>query len=197
MSRLARVVVALAVVLTWSIAEAAPASACSCASLTEQEALERADVVFSATLLKIRTPGGERWSSTDPERFVFEVDTVYKGRAHVQQSVVTARDGASCGLELVGAGPFLVFATTGPDGMTTRSTEPGELHANLCGGSRALTAAPPSSFGIGQPPMAGTAPVAPATGAEGEARLLWSASGAVAAVVLGRLVWLVAARRRR
>ena len=74
------------------------------------------------------------------------VDRVYKGEAKAKQSVVTAREGASCGLELTGRGPFLVFATKDP--QFDLEGDAGEVYSSLCSGSRALLDAPvPPSFG--------------------------------------------------
>jgi hypothetical protein len=55
------------------------------------------------------------------------VDRVYKGQATSTQVVTTHSSGASCGLEISGPGPFLVFADQEQSGLT----------ANLCGGTRA------------------------------------------------------------
>jgi hypothetical protein len=192
--RLWRVVVAVVLVLGWLFVHSPPASACSCASLTEEDALESADVVFSASLVEIRTPAGEAWSSTDPERFIFEVDRVYKGEARVRQSVVTARDGSSCGLELAGEGPFLVFAQRDPDGLASGTAGAGELHANLCGGSRTLTPESTRSFGAGEPPSVGTSPIGSA--GESDTPVGWYAAAVAAATALGGVTGLVAWRRR-
>jgi len=78
---------------------AAPASACSCASIATAEQFAAAD-------------------------------TVQKGSAAPSQAVLSAASGASCGLELAGDGPFLVFATRDDDGV---------LRADLCGGTAELT----------------------------------------------------------
>lgn len=148
-----------------------PASACSCAGVSDRGAFDRADAVFTGDLVNIVTPGGETYSSTDPERFVFEVDAVYKGDALSRQSIVTAREGASCGLEISGRGPFLVFATThDSDGGLVEGAKPGELYSNLCSGTRAESAsAVPALFGRGHPPRqapegipSGAAPLADA-----------------------------------
>jgi hypothetical protein len=63
-----------------------------------------------------------------------------QGQDDRPQTVLTARDGESCGLEIQGPGPFVVFATT-TDSIVTGAAE-GELYANLCGGTRAVGAAP-------------------------------------------------------
>lgn len=132
--------------------------ACSCGPLTDQQALEFADAVFVGSLAEIITPPGGNYSSDDPERFVFEVDAVYRGQVFARQSVVTARDGASCGLEISGTGPFLVFARA-PDTSTDDAVD-GELTSSLCSGTRAVEpAGPPVGFGDASPPLPGASPV--------------------------------------
>ncbi|WP_299952965.1 hypothetical protein [uncultured Modestobacter sp.] len=114
---------------------APPAAACSCAAATTLEQFEAADVVFTGTLLSrevLHPPGGVR-SSGDPALHVFTVDSLHKGAASAEQPVVSADSGASCGLELRGDGPFLVFATDPADAPE------GQLAAGLCGGTTPLT----------------------------------------------------------
>jgi len=154
-----RALTVLAAVAVGLVGAAPPAAACSCASFNDDEALAASQVAFVGELLEVRTPSsGEAWSSADPERFVFAVDRVYKGEANATQSVVTAREGASCGLELMGRGPFLVFATTDP--QLHLDGDDGEVYSSLCSGSRELVTAPvPSSFGDGQAPFAGSSPI--------------------------------------
>ena len=118
-------------------------------------------MVFTGELVEIRTPPPARWSTSSghPERFIFAVDRVYKGTAFDEQSVVTAMEGASCGLEISGPGPFIVFAHTDPGDWVEQGAE-GELYANLCGGTRAVDAAGvPASFGAGTLPGEGPSPV--------------------------------------
>jgi hypothetical protein len=142
-----------AAVVVFILAMPQEALACSCAELDDTEAFERADVVFTGTLTEIITPGGDLVVSSDPERFVFVVDDVFKGQAQSSQSVVTARDGASCGLEIGGPGPFVVFARLESDGLTTGAVE-GEVYSDLCSGTRALTdGAVLASFGGSTPPI--------------------------------------------
>jgi hypothetical protein len=134
------------------------AAACSCGVLTDEEALEYADAVFIGTLAEVITPGGTSYSSADPERFVFEVDEVFRGEVFAHQSVVTARDGASCGLEISGPGPFLVFAVT--DDAFTGGAVDGELYSNLCSGTRELAStAVPAGWGDSSPPIVGASPI--------------------------------------
>ena len=119
----------------WAVAPAA--SACSCVAATTAEQVERADVVFTGTLVSRevvpRVPGLR--SSDDPAVHVFAVQTVLKGTASARQEVVSADSSASCGLALAGDGPFLVHAGETPGGP------PGQLTATLCGGTAPADAA--------------------------------------------------------
>jgi hypothetical protein len=140
------------------VGTAHPAAACSCATLSTSESFDNADVVFTGDLIEVRTPSGDTFSSADPERFVFDVDQVYKGETMARQSVVTPREGGSCGLELVGRGPFLVFASTEP--TFDLSGEAGELYSHLCTGSRSLAeAGVPTAYGAGSQPTAGASAI--------------------------------------
>lgn len=158
----------LRVMLLWMVATVSFAAfvlgtservgACSCAAFTDEEALENADAAFTGTLVEIITPKADTYSSTDPERFVFAVDEVFKGEVFARQSVLTARDGASCGLEIHGPGPFVVFADES-DSITSGAAD-GELYSNLCSGTRVVTTdALPASFGTASAPAAGASPI--------------------------------------
>jgi hypothetical protein len=128
--------------------------ACSCFEFTDREAFESADTVFTGVLLgtELGSDTGPVYSTGDPERFFFDVDKVFKGDATGQQTIVTARDGASCGLEVAGRGPFVVFAYLKGDGIVGGAVD-GELYSNLCSGTRALSAGDlPASFGEGRSP---------------------------------------------
>jgi hypothetical protein len=160
--RHAGVLVALTLVtgLGALVVRAEPAWACTCAAVSDQEAFDRADVVFT----------GE-WVETDPGvpapfdqpdegvRLLFEVDEVYAGHAFERQSVVSWAFGESCGLQLDGAGPYLVFART-TAGPTDPAIAEGEVVSDLCSGTRPLVGgAVPTSFGQALAPRPGTSPV--------------------------------------
>lgn len=143
-----------------AVARAQPASACSCPTVSDQAAFERADVVFT----------GE-WVETDPGvpapfdqpdegvRLVFEVEEVYAGQPYERQSVVSWAFGEACGLELDGAGPHLVFART-TAGPSDPQIAEGEVVSDLCSGTRPLgSGAVPASFGAPTAPRAGPSPV--------------------------------------
>jgi hypothetical protein len=115
----------LLVLAGWVLAPAA--SACSCAGATATEHALRADAVFSGRLVEREVVGGTRDGTA---LHVFAVDTVHAGEVSARQGVVSAASGASCGLELTGDGPFLVFATR----------EDGRLAAGLCSGTGPWTA---------------------------------------------------------
>jgi hypothetical protein len=111
----------LLLVLTgWVLAPAA--SACSCTGGTAADHALRADAVFSGRLVDREVVGGTALH-------VFAVDTVYAGEVSARQGVLSPASGASCGLELAGEGPFLVFADREDD----------RLAAGLCGGTAAWT----------------------------------------------------------
>lgn len=156
--RLARVLLLTLAVGGAVAVPAAPAAACSCAPTTDTAARATADAVFVGEVVARRdTPAkGGVLSSVDPAVFVVKVSRVYKGRVFATQEVVTARLGASCGLELPPAGPalFFAFATGAP--LVEGDLEPGQLSSHLCSGTRAAVAAP-ASWGPGEPPVARSA----------------------------------------
>ncbi|MPY76920.1 MAG: hypothetical protein GEV04_00190 [Actinophytocola sp.] len=121
---------------------AAPALACSCAPMTDEEYVESADVIFSGKLIDRKEPV-PLTSSMDPATLTFEVSDVYKGQVGRMAQVRTANSGASCGLEIEGEGPFLVF---------TEFDDNGGLTASLCGGTREMPEQPPAALGDGRPP---------------------------------------------
>src|SRR5918995_7014499 len=91
---------------------ARPAAACSCAVMSEARKAAYADAIFVGTLIdrRIGEPTGAVTSSTHMAVWTFEVSRAYKGTVSKRQEIATAMSGASCGLELSGPGPFLVFA---------------------------------------------------------------------------------------
>lgn len=96
------------------------AGACSCLPIDLARDLPRADGAFVGTLLERREPPPTAvQSSADPVTLVFRVEQVYKGDIENRVEVVTARDGASCGLE-VGIGQRIGLLLE-RDGGTWRS----------------------------------------------------------------------------
>lgn len=190
----------LVCVATLAIGSARPAGACSCEVPTDQQALGRADAAFTGALVDVVAPTEALVSSADPERFVFEVDEVFKGPVTARQTVVTPRGGESCGLEISGPGPHLVFAFE--DSGLTSGAEEGELYSHLCSGTRLLAdAAVPDSF-MGSPPAPGgrtppgSATESASTRPDGGATTPWVplAIGAGALLLVVAAVWRRRAR---
>jgi hypothetical protein len=104
----------------------AAAQACSCVGGDVSTYADRADVVFTGTLVEIAPPPKRLfWSSGDPATYSFDVDRVHQGQVGPSAEVRSAVSGASCGLEGMQTGSrYVVFATLA-DG----------LWANLCGGT--------------------------------------------------------------
>ena len=119
---------------------AGPAYACSCTGTSVAEAYQRAEAVFTGRLESREARGGRNGSSGDTALHVFAVDRVFLGEVHQRQGVLSADSGASCGLELRGPGPFLVFAGSGTTGVGPAPRR-GQLAADLCGGSAPVTPA--------------------------------------------------------
>lgn len=156
-ARLVAVVSALAVATAVIVVlAAAPAAACSCAGpFTDAEAAASAEAVFVGRQVGRRTLDSDVFSSSDPVVLTFAVSAVYKGSVAERQEVVTARHGASCGLEVFGSGDHLVFASGSARGEPQLG--PGQLSANLCGGTRAVSDKPPAAaLGRPQPPATAT-----------------------------------------
>jgi len=136
---------------------ATPAFACSCVGGTDAEHARRADAVFVGRVDETLT------GSTSA---TFVVDEVFKGDVHTYTDLVTASGGpAACGLEFVRGQTMVVFARYGDANDTLADTEPGQLVADLCNGTRTLGvvgSAPIKIAAPGYAPVAGTsAPAEP------------------------------------
>ena len=112
---------ALLLVLASIWAVPARAYACSCAAASDERYVSSADVIFTGRIDDDR-------SDQQTRTITFVVERIYKGDAGPRQVISTSASGASCGLEIGGPGTFLVFANA--------VDEPGQLKANLCGGTR-------------------------------------------------------------
>jgi hypothetical protein len=148
------VTVGIAIVAASTWAQGGPAAACSCAESSEVESFGLASAVFVGEVIDVWSqppPKSGEYSSDLPRWFTFSTTAVYKGDAFEEQSVRTVVDGASCGMELGGRGPFLIFAVGPRDG--------GELRSGLCDGNRAIGTTPvPDAFGAPRQPLAGPSP---------------------------------------
>ncbi len=190
------VTVALLTVAVLEANTAAPASACSCVSTTDEAAFDQADVVFVGTVTDRVTPG-DGTSGADDSTWQFSVTRLFKGDAPAAADVVTSGSGGSCGLELQGSGPFLVFAS-----LRNRD----QLTSGLCSGSRPITADVPAAFGSGRSPSSAdsppttvttlTTPAVPAAVETDGANAGWWVAGALALGALLLAGMVVGLRRR-
>ena len=156
-------------------------------------AFDRADAVFIGRVVAREPRRPFPWvfsSSTDPTVWTFEVTRVYKGEVRRRQEVVSPISGASCGLELRGSGPFVVYANHDAAGPVPAPGE-GQLAAHLCGGSGPVTAEIRRTFA--QVPA--TRP-APAT-ERGDGWLVVGLSTTAGIGVLAAAAWWLWRRRRR
>lgn len=182
---------------------ARPAAACSCAVMSEAKKAAYADAIFVGTLIdrRIGQPSGAATISTQMAVWTFEVSRVYKGAVSRRQEIATAMSGASCGLELSGPGPFLVFARRPNDPVAKswwgdRQLDPGQYVSHLCLGSRALSdGGEPTVDG---PPPSSPAPApSPAPASSPGPAGVATGVGALAAVVAAALGVAVLRKRRR
>jgi hypothetical protein len=177
---------------------ASPASACECVTRTTAEYFADGDAVFTGRLLsrEVRHPNDPQRSSADPAVHLFAVDGVFKGRVHEVQAVLSAESGASCGLEVSGDGPVLVFATRSAD------LPAGGFAATLCGGTAPLTPALAGDLeslaGPAVPPASDPEdPGVEASGAQpGPVRPALTVAGAFVLLLAGALVQRRWGRRR-
>ncbi|CAB4561164.1 unannotated protein [freshwater metagenome] len=133
------------------------AHACSCMNPLEMldEMMASSDAVFVGTVVEIRRPE-IAMSSMAESRFVFEVEQVFQGSVRELQSIVTASDGASCGIELSRGATALVFAREKGFDVTP---DAGEFESSLCGVVAEPSAAALAPLGEGRAPTPGASPI--------------------------------------
>jgi hypothetical protein len=136
-------------------AQTGPALACSCVRSSVSDQVAAADVVATGTLTKVTDPsrGDAVIRSVDPLRYRIDVDHTYKGPPAAQLTFVSARFGASCGLE----GMQLDHRYR----LFLQRDSSDRLSADLCGGTAPATApiqtdiarvtGPPRAASAGQP----------------------------------------------
>ena len=117
--------------------------ACSCAQMSQEEALSNADVAFVGVVAAIDDPGvGPLVNSGEQLRYTFAVESEIKGELASTIGLFSARSGASCGQEFALAQRWRVFAYV---------DETGRLGSGLCSGNELLAedapipAQPPTS----------------------------------------------------
>ncbi|HET7082642.1 MAG TPA: hypothetical protein VFJ00_02900 [Candidatus Limnocylindria bacterium] len=123
--------------------------ACSCPQMDRAAALGSADVAFVGVVASIDDPSvGPMVSSGDPLRYSFAVEKAIKGELSDTVGVLSARSGASCGMEFALAQRWRVFAYV---------DETGHLQSHLCSGNELLAEGvpvPPSTPEPTPPPVA-------------------------------------------
>jgi hypothetical protein len=150
--RLARSLVAAAVLSAVFVWSTPTAGACTCVDSSEQERVEATDVVFEATVTATEV------LSDDLALWTFDVARVYKGDARETVLVYAPARSGACALDLVTGTAYLVFADV-IDGSETDPGYPiGDLKAGLCGGHREVALGPLDA----DPPLEPVAPIADA-----------------------------------
>lgn len=144
---LASMVAAVVLALGMAMLPVHRAMACSCAELTDKQAMAAASVVFEGVVVREPNQILEGIvSSGDPVRFEFGVQDVLKGGSLPDRlEVETARSSPSCGAGFAQGERWRVFA---------HGTAPDHLSSHLCSGNRLLeehAAIPPSTNGDGWP----------------------------------------------
>ena len=130
-------------------APTARVAACSCAQMTQAEALSNADVAFVGVVAAIGDPGvGPVVNSGELVHYTFAVESELKGELAGTIGLSSARSGASCGQEFALAQRWRVFAYV---------DETGRLQSGLCSGNELLAEDVPV------PPPAPTSIMPPAT----------------------------------
>lgn len=164
---------------------AGPAAACSCMAQTEAEYAARADAIFVGRKVDLPRPAGVgRQAEAGAVVIEFRVTQVYKGTVTDPQEIVTLPSGGTCGLELAGEGPFLVFAHKPTDNELV-DADPSQYISYLCDGSRALADGGEPKlgpFGTARPPAPGEQTPLVAWLALGAGLLAMTTAGVVAVV---------------
>ena len=179
----------------------APAWACSCASATPAQWVDRSDVVLRGTLEDVDKPSGPAvLQPSDPSAtYRFAVSEVFRGEAMETTYVSSSAYGASCGLEsLLPGREYVVFAQAHGD----------TLWAGLCGGTAlaagGLVADVQAVTGPGHEPVrpglvdeAAPLPGADSGAREGAWLVPLVGGGVLALVLVGALVVVLRRGRRR
>ncbi|MGQ0626039.1 MAG: hypothetical protein ACT4PP_15505 [Sporichthyaceae bacterium] len=140
--RVTLVLVLATAALPMMSADAAPT--CMCRDSDELGNFERAGVVFKGTVETVTSSAiKERGKPTQlsGRYYTFTPTKTYKGETVDPQTVFTAGDNASCGVDLDGSGPYLVFANI-PDREFARQygLDRDGLTMSSCGGTRPIGA---------------------------------------------------------
>jgi hypothetical protein len=166
-----RVVLAVAVVFGILVLTPSPSWACSCASTTPAEQVQRAVTVAAGTV---------DWTATDGQTRTYKVefDAVYKGSAAASEKLATPANEAACGVGDLAAGQRYLFFIDGE--------HPGAMRIGLCGGTTPYDAAVAGQVEAvtGSPGKPLAVPVVDAPSGDDRGRTALVAAGAGALLVL-------------
>lgn len=103
----------------------ATALACSCVSVTDEEALERSDVVFAGYVIKGEYPEEARTANDTLReiRWTFLPDALVKGVDAGPVEVMSESQGSACGVSFSIGRRYLVFAVEDGGTLTTNSCD--------------------------------------------------------------------------
>lgn len=144
---------------------ASPAFACKCVVSSDRQNYDRADVVFKAKLGKVtpRTREEDQVSGSSGSRvFEFVPGRADKGKVTTPQRVSTPLSSATCGVQLSGQGPFVVYAykRSADDRQQDGRSAP-KLAISSCRGTREIGPKEKLPFGPGRPVKATATDQAP------------------------------------
>ena len=132
--RVARMLLATAVMAAVFVWSTPGAGACSCVATTEQESFDRGDAVFEGTVTSMEILDDQLAVLT------FEVTGVYKGDARQTQPIYTHAQSTACGVTVDVGDAYVVFADV-IDGTEPDAGYPiGDLRADSCNGTRPVDA---------------------------------------------------------
>lgn len=133
-AHVAAVGTAAAALLT--VVSVTPASACSCFPEGEGAKYQRAQHVFTGTVVDLTVEQGDpSVPYDDMHRYTVQVHHEYKGDVPRKVHVVTHSQGATCGIRLNHGTQYLIFAFG--DSSDHR------VETNLCSGTRLASGGPP------------------------------------------------------
>ena len=186
-----RIVLIVALIGLWSLANHKPAYACSCAPPgSPSEALANSNVVFVGKVVSVREfdRGDGTWGSMDPTTVEFDVTTVWKGPSYQTMYFTTPRSGPSCGFTFVEGVDYVVYSSNGSE-------------VSRCSRTRSLSKATVDleKLGEGRAPDKGKIAPTPEVSAyrsDGGCGIGSSVADGSTVALMAGLVWLGMRRRR-
>ncbi len=168
--RFIRILIAALLICSVLVFPVRTANACSCVEAQpDAVALTRSDVVFSGVA---SDPGGTSLAG-GRQRTRFDVDAVYRGAAHAEQSVQSGSGDGDCSYSFKSGTRYLVFA---------ERVRADELYTSICANTHPISDAE-------QPPFAAAGELLPGRSHPRPPNLFWAAITVVAGLVafsLGR-----------